>query len=302
MNEFGMNGIVITGYASLDHAVMLGGDIAYGRTVTITGRPERDWPRLGGGPAYVATAIRGIYEGPVLPVSWVGDDALGAFYAAGLEDRGLSAEGIVRLTGARTPVSILAYNPAGDCACLYDPGFSGDLSLQETQRRQIQAADWICITIGPSGVTEEVVETIRDDQSLAWIVKDDPHALPRSLATRLALRSDVIFCNERERRFLNEAMAQGERYAHQRCRLIIETRGGQGAQFDDGNGSVFVPATAMAVSDPTGAGDSFAGGVLAALLKGETDPERLGRSGHAAALALLNARRTEDDRKQDRQG
>ncbi|MCF1464815.1 carbohydrate kinase family protein [Agrobacterium vitis] len=297
-----MSGIVITGYASLDHAVTLGGDIVYGRTVTITGRQEQDWPRLGGGPAYVATAIRRVYNGPVLPVSWIGDDALGEVYTTGLKDRGLSADGIVRLKGARTPVSILAYNTAGDCACLYDPGFSGDVTLNEPQRRQIHAADWICLTIGPAGVTAEIVDSIREDQHMAWIVKDDPQALPLTLATRVAARADVIFCNQRERSFVNEALADSGTQAAQRRRWIIETRGGQGAQFDHGDGPVFVPTIAMTVRDPTGAGDSFAGGVLAALLKRENDAERLGRSGHAAALVLLNARRMEDERKQDRQG
>lgn len=294
-----MSGIAIIGYASLDHAVMLGGDIVYGQTVTITGRPAHDWPRLGGGPAYVAAAIQGMYDGPVRPVSWVGDDALGEFYIARLRDRGLAVEGIVRLKDARTPVSILAYNPAGDCACLYDPGFSGDLHLNEAQRRQIDAADWICLTIGPTGVTEEIVEAIGDHQHLAWIVKDDPQALPLKLAGQLAARADLIFCNERERSFLNAALAEGGSYARQRRRWIIETRGGLGAQLEHGDGMVFVPATAVTARDPTGAGDSFAGGVLAAVLKGEDDAERLGRSGHAAALALLSARQNEDEEKRD---
>jgi ribokinase len=54
-----MSGIGITGYASLDHVIVLDGDIRPGRTTTILSRPEKAWPRLGGGPAYVAQAVSG---------------------------------------------------------------------------------------------------------------------------------------------------------------------------------------------------------------------------------------------------
>jgi ribokinase len=289
-----MSGVVITGYASLDHVVTLGGDIVYGRTTTISDRPDGAWPRLGGGPAYVAAAIRSRYDGPVVPVSWVGQDALGDSYREQLQQQGISSQGMAKIAGARTPVSMLIYNPVGDCACLYDPGMSAETQLSEHQRHLVAAASLVCITIGPRGVTSALLSSLHDDQMLAWIVKNDPQALSLDQAERLAERSDIIFCNSRERTFLASVLANvAEPRANQ---WIVETQGQRGALFEHGGKSYFVPAKAVTVRDPTGAGDTFAGGVLAAILNGETDPKELGRCGNEAAQALLATRISEQER------
>ncbi|HWU62808.1 MAG TPA: carbohydrate kinase family protein [Ensifer sp.] len=291
-----MSGLVITGYASLDHVVVLSGGIVHGRTTTISDRPADAWPRLGGGPAFVAAAARRTYPGPIVPVSWVGSDALGETYIEQLSQRHVSSSGMVRLPGARSPVSMLIYNPAGDCACLYDPGIKGEIGLSEYQRQLVEAASWICVTIGPKTVTDEVLEIVRRDQRLAWIVKNDPAALSTDQAARLAKRADVIFCNGRERAFLAEVMS-GQR-ARNPDQWLVETRGQRGALFEFDREQTFVAAEAISVRDPTGAGDSFAGGVLAALMNGETDPQILGRRGHQAAHALLSERKSEEEREQ----
>ena len=289
-----MSGLVITGYASLDHVVVLSGDIVHGRTTTISDRPADAWPRLGGGPAFVAAAARRSYHGPVVPVSWVGSDELGKTYIEQLAQRHISSSGMVRLPGARSPVSMLIYNPAGDCACLYDPGIKGEIGLSEYQRQLLEAASWICVTIGPKTVTDDVLEIVRRDQKLAWIVKNDPSALSPQQAARLTQRADVIFCNGRERAFLAEVMS--DRRARNPDQWLIETQGQRGALFEFDGEQTFIAAEPIVVRDPTGAGDSFAGGVLAALLNGETDPAILGRRGHAAAHALLTERKSEEER------
>ena len=48
----------------------------------------------------------------------------------------------------------------------------------------------------------------------------------------------------------------------------------------------------VTVTRVTGAGDTFAGGVIAALAKGETDMRAVVEAGHRAAGALLGARQT----------
>ncbi len=217
-----MSGLVITGYASLDHVVVLSGDIVHGRTTTISDRPANAWPRLGGGPAFVAAAARRSYHGPVVPVSWVGSDELGKTYIEQLAQRHISSSGMVRLPGARSPVSMLIYNPGGDCACLYDPGIKGEIALTEHQQQLLAAASWICVTIGPKEVTEEVLKIVREDQKLAWIVKNDPNALTSDQAARLASRADVIFCNGRERAFLAEV--KSDRKARNPGQWLIETQ------------------------------------------------------------------------------
>lgn len=284
--------IAITGYASLDHVIVLDGDVVPGRTTTILKRFAKAWPRLGGGPAYVALAIHTARGGVPTPVSWVGADGLGENYISQLGEAGISGGGIAAVADARTPISVLAYDQAGDCACLYDPGLPSEIGLTEAQRELIASSDWVCVTIGPKQVTDELLALLSDDQKLAWIVKNDPRAITPEQSAALFERADVVFCNGRERAFLEEARAAGR--TPRAGQILVETQGRRGALFLRGEESRSVAAEPVDVADPTGAGDTFAGGVLAAIMKGETDLEAIGRAGNAAARALLIDRKSEE--------
>lgn len=287
-----MSGIAISGYASLDHVIVLDGDVQPGRTTTILSRPESAWPRLGGGPAYVALAVHAAHPGAALPVSWVGVDTLGANYIAELDQRGISGAGVARVEGARTPISVLAYDSHGDCACLYDPGLPSGIGLTEDQRALIAAADWIGVTIGPKDVTTDLLALIRNDQKLAWIVKNDPRAITPEQTAALFARADLVFCNGRERAFLEGVRSEGR--VARAGQIVVETQGRRGALFLRDGESRFAEADPVDVTDPTGAGDTFAGGVIAAIMKGETGLEAIGRAGNAAAHTLLLDRKAEE--------
>ncbi|MVA56495.1 carbohydrate kinase family protein [Agrobacterium vitis] len=287
-----MSGIVVTGYASLDHVIVLDGEVRPGRTTTIVSRPAKAWPRLGGGPAYVSKSVARSYSGGVAPLSWVGCDPQGDVYLEQLRVGGVCVDGIAKVEGARTPISVLAYDPNGDCAVLYDPGLPPAISLSDTQRALIRDADWIGITIGPKSVTDEVLSLIRPDQKLAWVVKNDPRAITPEQSAKLALRADVIFCNGRERAFL-ESACEG-RTTMRDGQILVETQGRRGAFFIRDGESRFVVAEPMNVTDPTGAGDTFAGGAIAAIINGETDLETIGQAGNAAARTLLLDRASQE--------
>jgi ribokinase len=163
------------------------------------------------------------------------------------------------------------------------------LNFSERQRDLLSTSDWTCITIGPKLATETALRTVSQKTRLAWVVKHDPRAMPISLATRIAERCDLIVASKAERAFLDEAMA---RTAILRPDLIvIETRGGSGALLTHDGRETFVETSVIDVGDPTGAGDTFAGGVLAALVKNESNPAEMLMNGHRAAAALLSARR-----------
>jgi ribokinase len=287
-----MNGIVISGYASLDHVIVLDGDVRPGRTTTILSRPAAAWPRLGGGPAYVAQAIGGTYSGPLHPLSWIGEDAPGDLYLQQLADNGISCDGMAKVAGARTPIAVLAYDPAGDCACLYDPGLPPTIGLTDEQKALVRKAAWVCITIGPKLVTDQMLTLITPEQRLVWIVKNDPRAITPEQTAMLATRADLIFCNGKERDFLESA--RNGNAAKRSGQTIVETQGRRGAVFLRDGESTFVAAEPVDVIDPTGAGDTFAGGVIAAMMNGETEYEAIGRAGNAAARALLLNRKSEE--------
>ncbi len=283
-----MTRIAVSGYASLDHVMTLDGIPTPGRTTTILSRPHDAWPRLGGSPSYVAAALAANGIDGAVPLTWVGNDEAGRDYSAGLAKLGVQTDGVAAVEGARTPMAILAYEPNGGCLCLYHPAAPSGLDLTTEHKRIIAGADWLCVTVGPTAATREAIALLPDASSLCWVVKDDPRAMTAELAAELAARADLICCSAAEAAFVQTAFeAAGTSRPNF---ILIETRGGAGAQVTANGVTVFVPSHSLSITDPTGAGDTFAGGALAALATGETDPVAIVQSGHKAAYALLSGR------------
>ena len=133
-----------------------------------------------------------------------------------------------------------------------------------------------------------MLETISPSARLAWVVKHDPRALPPALAARLAARADVIFFSRAESELVTSALAAVGK-DRQDC-YLVETRGRSGAACTLAGRAHCATADAVEVLDPTGAGDTFAGGALAALIGGERDPSAILRAGQDAARRMLLAR------------
>jgi ribokinase len=182
---------------------------------------------------------------------------------------------------------VLAYQPDGGCICLYHPGLDERMTLTAAQWRLVAEAEWVCVTVGPPSVADEVLAMVRDRTRLVWVVKADPKAFPARLAARLAARADVISASRSEAAFVAESIAAAP---SRREQMRIETRGSEGASVAWRGRSFDIPATPAAASDPTGAGDTFVGGVIAALIRAPDDPPAAVRAGVAAAERLLRSR------------
>ncbi len=272
--------IVVTGYASLDYAVRLDSPARPDRTATILSRP-REWPRLGGSPAYVSAALAGAGVGGATPVSWVGDDAEGRRYRDALARLGLATEG-VRTRPGRTPVCLLAYQPDGGCLCFYDPGLAGPIELDATQRALIPAADALCVTVGPAEATREALALARRQAKVVWVVKADPRATPPDLAAALARRADVIVHSRGEAPFVAAAGASSA--------IRIETRGTEGVAIHAGGVVEIAPVEPIEAEDATGAGDTWVGGFLAAWIGRGSSLAAAARAGQESVRAMLAAR------------
>ena len=280
-----MRPVAIIGYASLDYVVRLDRAPVPDATATILSRPL-EWPRLGGSPAYVASAM--VAAGvDATPISWVADDADGCAYCDALVNRGVSDEGIAVSPG-RTPTGILAYQPAGGCHCFYHPSLAEPLALDAHQLELVAEARWVCLTVGPPGATRQALAAVRADAKLVWAVKADPRAVPPELAAAICARADIVAASRAEGAFVAAAVAAAE--PPQRRRLFVETRGADGvAVTQDGRVELF-PVAAVEADDTTGAGDTFLGGFLASLIAGDETPERAVGAGARAARQLLVAR------------
>jgi ribokinase len=281
-----MTKVVITGYASLDYAIRLDRAPQPDTTATILSRPL-EWPRLGGSPAYIACAMVAAGLADVRPVSWIGDDADGRLYSASLSARGVAVDGLALRPG-RTPICILAYQPDGGCYCFYDPSLAGPLTLGESQSRLVAGAQWLCLTVGPAEATAQALAAARPDARVVWAVKADRRAVPPDLATAIAARADVIAYSRGEAGFVAEALeAAGAPRARQ---LLIETRGRDGVALSIDGRAEIIAVAPLAAEDTTGAGDTFLGGLLAALANDPEKPADAVEAGARAARAMLLTR------------
>ena len=281
-----MNRVAVIGYASIDFPAVLDGYFSGDRTVMIKQRPADAFPRPGGCPLYVARPIAG--KGiDVSIVTWVGADDHGELFTAWTKGDGVSVKGIATIEPGDTPVCFMIYQQDGSCGCLFDPGMLGREKLTGEQRELIADADLLCVTVGPPGIAREALGLIKDECKIAWVMKSDPLSYPKDLRVALGTRADYIFCNRQEREWVDEALAESPGYSQS---VIIETAGPDPVTAERNGSHVRVDVEPLTFDDASGAGDTLAGGCLAALLAGESDLRAVVASGIDAAAALLRER------------
>ena len=181
----------------------------------------------------------------------------------------------------------MIYQQDGSCGCLFDPGMLGSETLSERQATLIGGADLLCVTVGPPGIAREALALIGSECKVAWVMKNDPLSYPKDLRVALAARADYIFCNRQERAWVDEGLEAARSH---RDPMIVVTSGGEAVAAQHNGTSVRVDVEPLAFDDPSGAGDTLAGGCLAAMIAGEQDLRSIVASGINAAASLLRGR------------
>ena len=274
-----MNRLAVSGYASLDYPIGLMGRIHGNQTTWIRHRDPQAWPRLGGCPTYVATAAAARGQA-ASPVTWVGSDAAGDVFQQGLAARGVDVRAVARMDGHRSPVAILAYQEDGACACLFDPALSGQEQLNSEQRNVLSSASHVCITVGPPHLTLDILACRAEGARVYWVLKNDAHCFTPELCREIAGEAHVILGNRAERSLIGEVRPEV---------TVVETDGGRTRVWRGGlAGEIAIDL--LPVVDATGAGDSFAGGFIAAEMNGVTDPVEAADVGAKCARRMLEER------------
>lgn len=271
--------VLVAGYASVDYAMAVAPFRGVNATTLVHERAD-EWPRVGG-IAHVTSAAARATSAAVGALSWVGPDDAGRFWRSAVEASGVGTAAVA-VTGTRTPNSHLIYPEDGGTICLFDAA-DCHAALSEVQAEAVRAADWVVLTVGPTAPTRAVLDELRDDSKLVWIVKDDEAAVPVDLRRDILRRADVVTMSEGESGF---AAATGELMGA--GALVVETMGSKGARLSrvlDGrlHTEGTVPAIPVLGVDTTGAGDTFAGTFVGLLAEDDStlaDP--------AVAIAHLN--------------
>lgn len=283
-----MTSVAITGYASLDYVLRL--EDVPRRDATVIAARAGAWPRLGGSSCYVAMAVVRAGIARAVPVTWVAGDEAGERFVAALAAAQVPTDGVVQSLPGGTPVCILAYPPGGACFCLYDPGAGRSVGFDPRQRGILDEAGWVCLTAGPAEATRQALARLAAGQRLCWAVKADGDAFPPDLRAAIAARADLIVFSRGERPFIAAAL---ETASPRSGRILVETHGADGAHLMVDGRTASIAATPVAAADPTGAGDTFVGGMLASLIKRPGDAVAAVGGGHEAARAMLLARTKE---------
>lgn len=275
----------VTGYASIDYPVIVDGYFKGNHTVIIRERAGDAFPRAGGSHLYVGRclALAGINTSLI---TWIGDDDPGEFFRSCAVNDGIDTDGIAVVKPGLTPICLLIYQEDGSCGCCFDPGFMGTEALTPQQVDLIRAADLLCITVGPPDIGKQALKLAHDDALIAWVAKNDPISYPEELRILLGQNADYIFCNTHEREWVNTALSFREKPEP----LIVETNGAKNVRVEQGGQLDELKVKLLEFSDASGAGDTLAGGSLAAAMNGETDMKLIAEAGMDAAYALLQQR------------
>ena len=188
--------------------------------------------------------------------------------------------------------SAVYYYRRGSAASRMAPGFLGAERLAGVR---IVHTTGITPALSPSclAMVDRLYDDARAAGALVSFDVNDRRALwseEEAAATlaRLADAADIAFVGRDEaERIWGTATPAAIRAHLPHCGLLVVKDGDVGATAFDGDAApVFVPAPAVDVVEPVGAGDAFASGFLAATLAGEDLATRLS-VGHAAAARVL---------------
>jgi len=275
-----MSELAVTGYASLDYAVGLGGMVEPDKTTHIIHRDENAWPRAGGSPLYLAQAA--VKDGmQANPVTWVGDDALGNSYLEECKNSDVEIDGIVRIQNQRSPVCLMIHQEDSSTACLFDPAFPGQERLGEKQLEMLATSKHVCITVGPGHLLSQILAVIPETTVVYWVTKKDVAAFGETDRAQLAKRANVIFCNKSERDWIDPLDLSKS--------IIVETHGADGCRITTSQDTQHLEADRVEVGDTTGAGDTFAGAYIAAYSM-TGDPLEAGMKAMKRTRDFLNER------------
>lgn len=233
-------------------------------------------------------------------VSRLGDDAFGRRVLHRVRTAGVDVSG-VRTDPAR-PTGLLFKDPAKNGSTrvsYYRQGSAasamGPYVLDEEVMRTADVWHFTGITPALSTNCRDLVETALggDWPAVSFDVNHRPalwSEAPDALLHRLAQAADIVFVGLDEAQALwgDELREPSDvRALLPRPRIVVIKDGPRAATAFFGESCVCVPALAVHVIEPVGAGDAFAAGFLAGLLRGES-AERCLRAGHVTAACALS--------------
>lgn len=230
----------------------------------------------------------------------VRDDQLGGIFAHDLRAQGVHYDGPITPADSadETSVSMIMVSPDGERSMNTYLGASVGLVPDDLDKALLARADWLYLegylfdTPEAKEAYARAIAATKGGGGKVSITVSDPFCVDRHRSDfRRLIRdeTDLLFANRDEILSLYETedLEAALMQAAEDVDLAAITLSDEGAVIVRGAERIRVPAKPVSVVDTTGAGDLFAGGVLAGLAKG-ADLETCAKMGCAAAGEIIS--------------
>ena len=224
----------------------------------------------------------------------VAADPLGDAFAHDIRQAGVRFHGVPASGTAPTGRCLIAVTPDGQRTMNTCLGAANSLSTADLDRDAIAAASFLYLEgylFDPPSAQDAFRAAAAAGQRVAISLSDGFCVERHRAAFRdfIANHADIVFSNEAEIHALYEDADTGscaDRLAAETDIGII-TRGAGGSLVVAGSRRIAIPAEPTRVVDTTGAGDAYAAGFLAGLVRGLPLAEA-GRIGSVAAAEIIS--------------
>jgi ribokinase len=239
-----------------------------------------------GANAAAAAARAGV---TVVFVSAVGDDADGEAAIATLRAEGVGVDAVTVRDDAPTGAALILTDAAGANLIAVAPGANGRVDPEHVARALAELAATDVVLVSAEIPDAAIGAAVRAGaESGAATVLDPAPARPSLLeAARIGA---ILTPNESEALELTGCTDVDEAARHLAAltaQAVVVTLGGAGCLVADSGAVTRLPATAAPpIVDTVGAGDAFAGGLAAALARGEPLAQAVEAALRAAAASL----------------
>ncbi|WP_321972319.1 PfkB family carbohydrate kinase [Paratractidigestivibacter sp.] len=268
----------------------------------------------GGAPANVLVACRRLGHSAAV-IGKVGDDMHGAFLRDVLDENGVDTQGLVTDPDVFTTLAFVALSPDGERSFSFarKPGADTMLRSSEVDRGIIEESR--VFHMGSLSLTDEPARSASlvalarasaagciksydpNYRASLWGSKAEAAAQMRSVVEHM----DVVKISAEECELLTDKADPAEAAAailSQGPSIVVVTLDAEGAYVATQDGDRTVPSFRTEAVDTTGAGDSFWGGFLCALVESGKAPAEVGideaaefvRFGNAVASLCVRAR------------
>ncbi len=226
----------------------------------------------------------------------VGDDGFGRCVTSRLKESGVDCSMIRVCPDASTGVAFVSYSSDGSRNFLYHvrDAAPGMLTPDDVETERLKGTKWVHITgftMSTNQMSAQAVYKLVKELPEETRISFDPNIRPEALSVEeikkmcgpVIERASVIFPSKSEAVMFTGAATddQGCRQWASQGKMVILKNGEAGCRIFTKDQVVDVPSFPVEEVDPTGAGDTFCGAFLTALIQGKSIRE-CGRFANAA--------------------